>query len=248
MYRISKVPARVLADVAHHMIPYARTKTKGQKMTNFKTKSGLALVGLLVIPALAFCGGVSAVSDPTPVLLDTDSYYLWHTATGGTMRVEWTFPLNATVASLAVTGRTFKVSIGGIRAEYADLELPTPKCAKDEDVLEFTLSFNDGSVKTATLGLVCGRAGSVGVTTPAACLASTNAPTWRHAGKYFVLPVPKDAETVLIAGEPVDTGLDGAAGWLALGPYAGGTTVPVSVDDLACDIIVYATGLVISYK
>ena len=217
-------------------------------MTNFTARLRRGLVGLLAIPAVAFGAGESTISDPTPILLDADSYYLWRTATGGTMRVEWTFPLNATVASLAVTGRTFKVALGGIRAEHADLELPTPKCAKDEDVLDFTLSFNDGSVKTASLGLVRGRAVGGGVTTSTACLASTNAPIWRRACKYFVLPVPKGVETVTIAGEPIDTGLDGAAGWLALGPYAGGTTVPVSVDDLACNIIVYAAGFVISYK
>ena len=217
-------------------------------MTAFKTKLRCALVGLLVMPAVAFGAGESAISEPTPILLDTDSYYFWRTATGGTMRVEWTFPLNATVANLAVTGRTFKVALSGIRTEYADLELPTPATAKDEDVLDFTLSFNDGSVKTASLGLVRGRAGGGGVTTPTSCLASTNAPTWRQSGKYFVLPVPEGAETVTVAGEPVDTGLGGAAGWLALGPYSGGTTVHVSADDLACNIIVYAAGFVISYK
>ena len=128
-------------------------------MTAFKTKLRCALVGLLVMPAVAFGAGESAISEPTPILLDTDSYYFWRTATGGTMRVEWSFPLNATVANLAVTGRTFKVALSGIRTEYADLELPTPATAKDEDVLDFTLSFNDGSVKTASLGLVRGSAG-----------------------------------------------------------------------------------------
>ena len=216
--------------------------------TTVKSLLGKALVGALAIPAVASGAGESAISDPKPILLGADSYYLWRTATGGTMRVEWTFPLNATVANLAVTGRTFKVALNGIRAEYADLELPTPECAKDEDVLDFTLSFNDGSVKTASLGLVRGRPAGGGATTPTACLASTNAPTWRQAGRYFVLPVPEGAEAVAVAGEQVDTGLGGAAGWLALGPYRGGTTVPVSADDASCDIFVCATGLVVSFK
>ena len=217
-------------------------------MTTLKTILRRALVGSLAIPALAFGDGVSAISDPTPVLLNTDSYYLWRTATGGTLRVEWAFPLNATVANLAVTGRTFKVAMSDIRAEYADLELPTPVTAKDEDVLDFTLSFNDGSVKTASLGLVRGRPGGGGATTPTTCLASTNAPTWRQTGKYFVLPVPEGAETVTVAGEPVDTGLGGAAGWLALGPYSSGTIVPVSTGDSTCNVFVCAAGLVISFK
>lgn len=217
-------------------------------MTAISRVLKLALMCALAMPAVAFCAGESAISEPTPVIVDVDSFYLWRTATGGTMRVEWTFPLNATVASLAVTGRTIKVSIPDIRTESVEVELPTPATAKDEDVLDFTLSFNDGSVKTASLGLVRGRAGGGGVTAPTACLASTNAPTWRQADKYFVLPVPAGTETVTVAGEPVDTGLDGAAGWLALGPYRGGTLVPVSADDLACNIIVYAAGFVISFK
>ena len=217
-------------------------------MTTLKRMFRRALVGSLAIPAMAFGDGASAISDPTPVLLNTDSYYLWRTATGGTMRVEWTFPLNATVAHLAVTGRTVKASIPDIRTEYAEVELPSPATAKDEDVLDFTLSFNDGTVKTASLGLVRGRPDGGGATTSTPCLASTNSAAWRRTTKYFVLPVPEGTETVTVAGDAVDTGLDGAAGWLALGPYASGATVPVSADDASCDLWVFAPGIVISFK
>ena len=217
-------------------------------MTTLKTMLKRVLVGSLAIPAMAFGDGASAISDPTPVLLDTDSFYLWRTATGGTMRVEWTFPLNATVAHLAVTGRTVKASIPGIRTEYADLELPTPATAKEEEVLDFTLSFNDGTMKTASLGLVRGRPAGDGATTATACLASTNSAAWRRTMKYFVLPVPEGTETVTVSGESVETGLDGAAGWLALGPYASGATVPVAADDVSCDLWVFGPGVVISFK
>ena len=208
----------------------------------------LALLGAAAVPVAAIASGSSAISDPTPVLMDADSFYMWRTATGGTMRVEWAFPLNATVAHLAVTGRTVKVSIPGIQTEYADVELPTPTSAKEEDVLDFTLSFNDGSVKAASLGLVRGRADDGGVTTSTACLASTNSAAWRRAAKRFVLPVPKGAETVTVAGEPVDTGLGGAAGWLALGPFANGSVVPVSTDDASCDLIVQGDGMTLIFK
>ena len=208
----------------------------------------LVLLGAAAIPGAAVASGTSAISDPTPVIVETDSFYLWRTATGGTMRVEWTFPLNATVAHLAVTGRTVKVSIPNIRAEYADVELPTPTSAKEEDVLDFTLSFNDGSVKTASLGLVRGRADGGGVTTSTACLASTNSVAWRRAAKHFVLPVPEGAETVAVAGETIETGLGGAAGWLALGPFANGSLVPVSADDASCNLIVQGDGMTLIFK
>ena len=208
----------------------------------------LVLLGAAAIPGAAVASGTSAISDPTPVIVETDSFYLWRTATGGTMRVEWTFPLNATVAHLAVTGRTVKVSIPNIRDEYVDVELPTPTSAKEEDVLDFTLSFNDGSVKTASLGLVRGRADGGGVTTSTACLASTNSVAWRRAAKRFVLPVPEGAETVAVAGETIETGLGGAAGWLALGPFANGSLVPVSADDASCDLIVQGDGMTLIFK
>ena len=230
------------------MVSYVTKEKSGSMKATSKSMLKRALVGLFAIPTIAFGTGATAISDPIPVLLKSDSFYLWRTVTGGTMRVEWAFPLNATVAHLAVTGRMVKVSIPEIRTEYADIELPAPKSAKDEDVLAFTLSFNDGSVKTASLGLVRGRADGGGLTTPTACLASTNSVGWPYTKKYCVLPVPKGTATVTVSGEAVEAGLDGAAGWLALGPYAVGATVPVSADDTSCNLLVYATGLVFSFR
>ena len=208
----------------------------------------LALACAVAVPAVAFGAGASAISDPTPVIVDVDSFYLWRTATGGTMRVEWAFPLNATVAHLAVTGRTVKASMPGLTVEYADIELPAPTCAKDEDVLDFTLSFNDGTVKKASLGLVRGRADAGGATTPTPCLASADSPEWRRAAKRFVMPIPAGAETVTVSGETVDTGLGGAAGWLALGSFSNGSVVPVSADDVSCDLVVQGDGMTLIFK
>jgi len=208
----------------------------------------LALAFAFAAPAVAFGAGASAISDPTPVIVDVDSFYLWRTATGGTMRVEWAFPLNATVAHLAVTGRTVKASMPGLTVEYADIELPAPSCAKDEDVLDFTLTFNDGTVKKASLGLVRGRSDAGGATTPTPCLASAASPEWRRTAKRFVMPIPAGAETVTVSGETVDTGLGGGAGWLALGSFSTGTAVPVSADDASCELLVQGGGMSLIFK
>ena len=207
-----------------------------------------ALAFAFAMPVAAFGAGPSAISKPTPVMVDVDSYYMWRTATGGTMRVEWTFPLNATVAHLAVTGRAVKVSMSGLMVEFADIELPVPTCAKDEDVLDFTLSFNDGTVKRASLGLVRGRSDGGGATTPTPCLASAASPEWRRAAKRFVMPIPAGAETVTVSGETVDTGLGGGAGWLALGSFSTGTAVPVSADDASCELLVQGGGMSLIFK
>lgn len=198
---------------------------------------------VLTFPMFVFGEEETDISDSMSIVVDTDSFYLWRTVTGGTMRVEWTFPLNATLADLAVTGRTVKVDIAGITEEYVDIELPTPAEAKDEDVLDFTLSFNDGTVKTASLGLVRGRSDDGGITASTPCLSSTNHIAWRKTDKTFVLPVPKGTQALTISGEIVDTGLNGAAGWLALGPYVHGTLVPVTADDEARNIFAYGTAM-----
>lgn len=198
---------------------------------------------VFTVPMFVFGEEETDISDSTPIVVDTGSFYLWRTVTGGTMRVEWTFPLNATLADLAVTGRTVKVDIAGITEEYVDIELPTPAEAKDEDVLDFTLSFNDGTVKTASLGLVRGRSDDGGITASTPCLSSINQIAWWRADKTFVLPVPKGTKTLTVSGDAIETGLDGAAGWLALGPYAHGTLVPVAADDETRNIFAYGTAM-----
>ncbi len=198
---------------------------------------------VFTVPMFVFGEEETDISDPVPIVVDTGSFCLWRTATGGTMRVAWTFPLNATLADLAVTGRTVKVNVADITEEYVDIELPSPAEAKDEDVLDFTLSFNDGTVKTASLGLVRGRSDDGGITASTLCLSSTNQIAWWRTDKTFVLPVPKGTQALTVSGEAIETGLDGAAGWLALGPYAHGTLVPVAADDETRNIFAYGTAM-----
>jgi hypothetical protein len=207
-----------------------------------------AMIGIMMIPSVAFGSGVSAISEPTPIILDTDSFYLWHTATGGLMRIKWEFPLNATLAHLSVTGRTVKLSIPDITDGFADINLPLPASARDEDVINLKLSFNDGSVKTSSLGLVRGFAGGSGVSTSTKCLASADSSLWKYAEKRFVVPVPQGTKSLMIAGDAVDTGLDGAAGWLALGPYLKDTVLSVSADSSNFDLLVTSLGLVINFR
>lgn len=222
-------------------------------MYSFKGVGGVLMKRKLLVCACSavsalFCMADPSVSEPTPIMVDVDSFYLWRTATGGTMRVEWTFPLDATVAHLAVTGRTVKIYIPDITDEFADVELPVPANAKDEDVIDFTLSFNDGTVKTASLGLVRGRGEGAGITTSTECLASKDSPFWRYAEKRFVVPVPHGAKSVTVAGEVADTGQDGAAGWLALGPYSRDTVLPVYADSFGCELLVTGAGLVVNLR
>lgn len=103
-------------------------------------------------------------------------------------------------------------------------------------------------MKKASLGLVRGRSDDGGATTPTPCLASADSSEWRRTAKRFVMPIPAGVETVTVSGETIDTGLDGSAGWMALGPYANGSVVPVSADDASCDLVVQGEGMTLIFK
>ena len=51
-----------------------------------------------------------------------------------------------------------------------------------------------------------------------------------------------------VSGETVDTGLGGGAGWLALGSFSNGSVVPVSADDVSCDLVVQGDGMMLIFK
>lgn len=157
--------------------------------------------------------------------------FLWSTAPAGEFAVTWAFPKDVSSATLAVTGMV------GYSETYANLtgtsqELTLPAASKyDENVYELTLTFADGSQKTARLARVYGDA--VGDTAVARYVPPTNK-RWNYALDKNVLPIPFGAGTLTVDGTPVETGLAGAAGWYGLGLSAaeGAKSVSLTVDDV----------------
>ena len=85
--------------------------------------------------------------------------------------------------------------------------------AATEDVYDFTLEFNDGTVKTAKLGLISGLGEGRGTTR---CFAPASGSAWEKVKGQVAIPIPHGMTSFEINGTPTDTGLDGAQGWYAL--------------------------------
>ena len=205
--------------------------------------------------ALLACIGMSAAggewSEGTFVFLRPDETPLWRTATNSTMRLEWLSPRGASATKLVVAAK-----VGGWRGEInlaggesADVVLPLPTKPEEENVYDFTLTFDNKETRTATLGVVRGAGtGSDFLGTP--CAVSERA--MRRIGSRAVLPVPFGTTRLVLNGAEVDTGLDGAYGWYAWGPLttdtiAGGARLEVGEDEHEASFYMPG-GFVLLYK
>ena len=187
---------------------------------------GAAVVSLAV-------SATELTSEPTLVFTRPETSSFWNTATNNVMTVPVDFPAGATKATLTVSGL-------GYSAVYADIlrgtdsytfTLPVADSPQTENVYDLALSFDDGTVRRAKLGLIEGLSPNAEGTTR--CLAPANGRVWESVkGGRAVLPVPYGAEqiSVTVNGETrtEPTGLNGAQGWFALG-ISGGDEVSLSM-------------------
>lgn len=178
---------------------------------------GLAalMVVMAMLPIMAVVAGDT--SDATFVYVNPKSCYHWHTATNSTMELPVCFPPKANSASLSVNG---SVCYSGITTNRILVSLPAPRRGLSEDVYDLALEFDDGTVYTARLGLINGYWGC-GDTGSTRCITPVGDKVWGKVDGFAVIPIPYG--TILFtsaldggAALPVDTGLDGAAGWYAI--------------------------------
>ena len=157
-------------------------------------------------------------SDPALVYLRPETSSFWHTATNSTMTLPVEFPVGASSATLTVTGAfNYSQTINDITSSSVTVALPEAVMPENdpatEDVYDFTLTFNDGTVRTAKLGLIAGLGDGEGQTR---CLAPASGSAWEKVKGQVAIPIPYGMESFAINGTPTDTGLDGAQGWYAL--------------------------------
>lgn len=210
------------------------------------------MAGLLAVAMFAAVGLAATVSSaPKFIFLDPKTSSFWHTATNSTMTVPVDFPDGATSATLAVRGRGYSRDYAGITATEFALALPSPASAEAENVYDLTLSFDNGTVRTAKLGLIQGfGAGNNGSTR---CLAPAGDWGWNLVqGGKAVLPIPYGTTAFSVNGIAQDTGLDGAQGWYALGALDVGEHAALSLtaDDCEYPAALLGTrgGLLIMFK
>ena len=153
-------------------------------------------------------------SNSTFVFLRPETSSFWHTATNSTMSVPVDFPKGASAAMLRISALGYAKEYEIAEACDFRFELPKPDAPGEENVYELELSFNDGTVRTAKLGLIQGLdAGAKGA---ARCLLSDGNRAWKKVRNRAVLPIPCGVDPILINGKETETGLGGAQGWYAL--------------------------------
>ena len=170
-------------------------------------------------------------SEPTFVFLRPETSSFWNTATNNTMTVPIDYPAGATSATLAITGLGYQrdylniTKVSKSSNEFS-FELPAATSPEMENVYDLTLTFDDGTVRTAKLGLIQGLSPDSEGTTR--CLAPVGSKVWNKVKGQAVLPIPYGMKTLKINGIDTDTGLDGAQGWYALGKIEPNETVTLS--------------------
>ena len=100
-------------------------------------------------------GAVYGESAAFEVFGRIDDTYSWRTAPPGDFTVSWTFPDGASSATLLVEGVGYSQTYANLSATSQLLSLPAA-AEGNENVYNLTLTFNDGTVKTASLGRIRG--------------------------------------------------------------------------------------------
>ena len=174
----------------------------------------LMLMGFAVMALVVTAKADGESANGTFVLTDPDRTSFWHTATNNVIELPIWYPAGATSASLDVRGIRFGKACEGITAQTFTLTLPKHVDPSAENVYDLTLTFDDGTVRTAKLGLVmaygvCGEGRT-------RCVFDTAGAEWSQFAGKAVFPVPHGTRSLSVNGETVDAGLDGAQGWYAV--------------------------------
>ena len=216
------------AIIGNDALPNAQEPTTGD--TNMiMAKKVAALAGAAVLTVSAPAAKLS--SEPTFIFLKPETSSFWNTATNSSMTLPIDYPNGASVATLSVKGVDYDRTYLNITEDSFDLELPAPDSPKTENVYDLTLTFNDGTVRTAKLGLIQGL--DSGAKGSARCLAPADGRVWNTAKYRAVLPIPHGMESFSVklndgAWENIDPGLNGAQGWYALSPIRRGDSISLS--------------------
>lgn len=193
------------------------------------------IVGMLVVVAAMFAQPVlaedGAWSDPAFVFLKPETSSFWRTATNSVVTLPVKYPEGATSADLTVNGVGYSRMYADIPEGDFDLELPVADSPENENVYELALSFNDGTVRTAKLGLIQGLMTDGNGATR--CIAPKDGARWSKTRSRAVMPIPYGMKSfsVVVNGKEVDDGfgLDGAQGWYALSGLKTGDTIDLSL-------------------
>ena len=118
------------------------------------TRKVASLVGASLLAVAS--PGTEIESEETFVFLRPETSSFWNTATNSTMSLPIDYPNGATKATLEVKGVGYDKTYSDITADSYEIELPVPDSPQTENVYDLKLTFDDGTVRTAKLGLIQG--------------------------------------------------------------------------------------------
>ena len=156
-------------------------------------------------------GAVYGESAAFEVFGRIDDTYSWRTAPPGDFTVSWTFPDGASSATLLVEGVGYSQTYANLSATSQLLSLPAA-AEGNENVYNLTLTFNDGTVKTASLGRIRGAVQGNGATIRYAPVPADTSVAQR-ASKVSVLAIPPETSALQVDG--VNLPFASGAGYLA---------------------------------
>lgn len=212
-----------------------------EEMSRIADALAVAGVALSILPAVS----AGTASEGTLVFVRPEASSFWRTAEGPTITVPVVPPDGAASATLTVSGADYSKSYANVAAGEFSFEVPQPTGPESENVYDLTLSFDDGTVRSAKLGLISGLSpGPEGATR---CIAPQEARSWgRVNGGRVVLPIPYGVTSFTVGGVETATGLGGAQGWFALGGIGsgGGQALALTADGVESSATLYGpTGL-----
>ena len=198
----------------------------------------------LLVVMLSFLTAVAAsemTSGRTFVHLRPEMNSFWRTATNNVVELPIDMPHSAKTATLRVEGTGYERTYPDLPEGSYRLELPEASSPDKEDVYTLTLTFDNGTERTARVAVIQGRANCA-----ARCLVDPSSLDWRRASRRAVIPVaydPSGTSEISVNGTRIDTGLDGAQGWCVLNDIAVGKTYSLAyeADDIVrtVDIVGY---------
>jgi hypothetical protein len=173
----------------------------------------------------------------------------WRTATNNVVELPVDMPRTAKTATLHVEGSGYERTYSGLPGGVFRLELPEASSPERENVYRLTLSFDDGTERTAVLGVIEGmRTADEGCSTR--CRFSGDGLTWKKTASRFVIPVPYGTGSISVPGAlaaVVPGEFDGAQGWCALAAGAyGKLSIAAALPDseMSADVLVCNPGCV----
>ena len=190
------------------------------------------MLGACVVLSAAAYAAESAASF---VFVNPDTSSFWRTARSRSVTVPVDFPEGATTATLAVTGVGYSASYEIAAPGPYTFQLPEAATPAEENTYSLALSFDRGESKTARLSLISGMEnGGAGSTR---CVSQAGRSWGVSKSQQMTLPVPFGTTSLVVNGDAVDTGLDGAQGFFTLSGLPASMSLTVSGTTYYADIV-----------